>query len=185
MMNKNKFFRQVHIYIGLFFLPLAFLYAITGFAYLVGFDGDSGAKIQSYKIQATIQKDDEAKFLITFLEQNHLKLPSSLKPKPNKKGNGIELGGINYTTSIIKIDENTYEIITKTRSLLGNMISLHKNKGMWYFSILGLAFASAMIMLYISGILITLVAIRKDRKKQIVVLTLGFIITLIVAYFSV
>ncbi|WP_279176835.1 hypothetical protein [Campylobacter insulaenigrae] len=65
------------------------------------------------------------------------------------------------------------------------MISLHKNKGMWYFSILGLAFASAMIMLYISGILITLVAIRKDRKKQIVALTLGFIITLIVAYFSV
>ncbi|MCR6594689.1 hypothetical protein CINS5438_05935 [Campylobacter insulaenigrae] len=47
------------------------------------------------------------------------------------------------------------------------MISLHKNKGMWYFSILGLAFASAMIMLYISGILITLVAIRKDRKNKL------------------
>ncbi len=184
-MNKNKFFRQIHIYTSLFFLPLAFLYAITGFAYLAGLDGNSGAKIQSYKIQAVIQKGAEAEFLINFLQQNNLKFPSSLEPKSNKKGNGIELGSINYTATIIKLDENNYEIITKTRSLLGSMILLHKDKGMWYFSVLGLAFALAMIILYFSGILITLIAIKKDRKKQVATLILGFIVTFIVAYFSV
>ncbi|AJC86723.1 membrane protein [Campylobacter sp. RM16704] len=184
-MNKNKFFRQIHIYISLFFLPLAFLYALTGFAYIAGFDGESGAKIQNYKVQAVIQKGAEAEFLIDFLNKNSLKLPSSLEPKLNKKGNGIELGTISYTASIIKIDENNYEIITKERSLLGNMILLHKDKGMWYFSVLGLAFALAMIVLYISGLLITLIAIRKDRGKQIVVLGIGFVITLFIAYLSV
>ncbi|OCX42485.1 hypothetical protein A7X81_05250 [Campylobacter ornithocola] len=184
-MNKNKLFRQIHIYISLFFLPLAFLYAITGFAYIAGFDGESGAKIQSYKIQAVIQEGAETDFLIDFLKKNNLKLPSSLEPKLNKEGNGIELGTINYTSSIIKIDKNNYEIITKDRSLLGNMILLHKDKGMWYFSVLGLAFALAMVILYVSGLLITIIAIRKDRGKQIAVLSAGFIITLIIAYLSV
>ncbi|EAI5560933.1 hypothetical protein B1916_06135 [Campylobacter lari] len=184
-MNKNKLFRQIHIYISLFFLPLAFLYAVTGFAYIAGFDGESGAKIQTQKVQAIIQEGAEAEFLIDFLKKNNLKLPSSLEPKLNKKGNGIELGAINYTVSIIKIDENNYEIITKERSLLGNMILLHKDKGMWYFSVLGLAFALAMIILYISGLLITIIAIRKDRGKQIAVLGVGFVITLIIAYLSV
>ncbi|MFG5141969.1 hypothetical protein O8I45_09085, partial [Campylobacter lari] len=97
----------------------------------------------------------------------------------------IELGTINYTASIVKLDENNYKIITRERSLLGNMILLHKDKGMWYFSVLGLAFALAMIILYISGLLITLIAIRKDRGKQIAVLGAGFAITLIIAYLSV
>ncbi|WP_139452397.1 hypothetical protein [Campylobacter armoricus] len=184
-MNKNKLFRQIHIYISLFFLPLAFLYAITGFAYIAGLDGESGAKIQDYKIQAVIQEGAEAEFLIDFLKKNNLKLPSSLEPKLNKKGNGIEIGTISYTASIIKLDENHYKITTKSRSLLGNMILLHKDKGMWYFSVLGLAFALAMIILYISGLLITLIAIRKDRGKQIAILGIGFAITLIIAYLSI
>ncbi|CAM4152619.1 hypothetical protein [Campylobacter armoricus] len=184
-MNKNKLFRQIHIYISLFFLPLAFLYAITGFAYIAGLDGESGAKIQDYKIQAVIQEGAEAEFLIDFLKKNNLKLPSSLEPKLNKKGNGIEIGTISYTAGIIKLDENHYKITTKSRSLLGNMILLHKDKGMWYFSVLGLAFALAMIILYISGLLITLIAIRKDRGKQIAILGIGFAITLIIAYLSI
>ncbi|MBF7045987.1 hypothetical protein IY974_05360 [Campylobacter volucris] len=185
-MNKNKIFRQIHIYISLFFLPLAFLYAITGFSFLAGIDGDVGSKIQEYKVQAVIQKGAEAEFLIDFLKQNNLALPSSLEPKFNKKNhNIIEIGKLHYSVSIEKINENEYKISTKTRSLLGDMILLHKDKGMWYFSILGLAFALAMIILYFSGLLITLVAIRKDRGKQITVLILGFIVTLTIAYFSV
>ncbi|AJC91275.1 membrane protein [Campylobacter subantarcticus] len=184
-MNKNKLFRQIHIYISLFFLPLAFLYALTGFAYLAGFNGESGAKVQNYKVQAIIQEGAEAEFLIDFLQKNNLKLPLSLEPKLNKKNGAIELGIINYTASILKISENNYKITTKTRSLLGNMVLLHKDKGMWYFSVLGLAFALAMIILYISGLLITIITIHKDRGKQIAVLSAGFIITLIIAYLSV
>lgn len=41
-MNKNKFFRQFHIYLSLFFLPCAFIFALTGIAYIFGINQDIG-----------------------------------------------------------------------------------------------------------------------------------------------
>lgn len=184
MINKNKLFRQAHIYISLFFLPLAFLYAVTGFAYIVGFDDDSGARIERYVIQDYPSSSSKKEILLEYLNKNNIKIPSTLDEKKTKSGDGIQIGGVHYSASIVNLGDNNYEVMIKERSLLGDLIMLHKDKGMWYFSVLGLALAAALIILYISGILITLVAIRKDRNKQILTLVIGFLVTFVVAYAS-
>ena len=47
----TKQFRNIHIYLSLFFLPIALMYAITGILYISGFNQDSGASKQTYKIR--------------------------------------------------------------------------------------------------------------------------------------
>ena len=62
---------------------------------------------------------------------------------------------------------------------------LHKAKAMWYFNILAVGFGITLVLLYVSGLMITLFNIKKNRKSQYVTLTLGFIVTLILGILSV
>ncbi|MFQ6342673.1 hypothetical protein [Campylobacter sp. VTCC 70190] len=187
MINKNKLFRQIHIYVSLFFLPCAVLFAFTGIAYIFGFNQDVGIKKESYILQKNIQPGKEKEELIQFLQENKLKIPSDTELKQGRgKGNNAAstMGGVHYSIDMIAKDNNSYEITLKTRSLLGDMIMLHKDKGAWYFSVLSVGFGVVLFLLYLSGLMITLFANKKDRNKQYLVLASGFIITLLLAYFS-
>ncbi|TKX31666.1 hypothetical protein [Campylobacter aviculae] len=183
MPNKNKLFRQIHIYVSLFFLPCALIFATTGIAYIFGFNQDTGLKVQNYKLVRHIEEGKEREALIEYLIENNLKLPSNTNIIKSKN-KGIAIGGIHYSANIAPINENEYLITLKTRSLLGDMIMLHKDKGLWYFSILSVGFGITLFLLYISGIAITLFANKKDRKKQFLILGMGFFVTIILAYFS-
>ncbi|MCH5337030.1 MAG: hypothetical protein J1D99_06430, partial [Campylobacter sp.] len=69
-MNKNKLFRQIHIYLSLFFLPCAFIFALTGIVYIFGINQDVGLKEQSYILEEKIEKGKEIESLLSFLKQN-------------------------------------------------------------------------------------------------------------------
>lgn len=181
MINKNKLFRQIHIYISLFFLPLALLYALTGMAYILGFDQDSGLKENTYNVNFEIQEGKEKELVTNFLKENNIKLPKD-EIMEAKDGDFV-LGSAAYSVELHQ-NEGKFVLITKERSFLGNMIMLHKNKVAWYFSVLGIAFGLTLLTLYLSGIMITLVAIKKDRRNQILTILAGFIVTSIVAYLS-
>lgn len=182
-MNKNKLFRQIHIYLSLFFLPCAFIFALTGIVYIFGINQDVGLKEQSYILEEKIEKGKEIESLLSFLKQNNIKIPSNTKPIKSKT-KGISIGSTHYSVSIMENGENQYKITTKTRSLLGDLIMLHKDKGAWYFSVLSVGFGIALFLLYFSGLIITLFANKKDRKSQIFVLVIGILITFILAYAS-
>lgn len=181
MINKNKLFRQIHIYISLFFLPLALLYALTGMAYILGFDQDSGLKENTYNVNFEIQEGKEKELVTNFLKENNIKLPKD--EIMEAKDGDFALGSTAYSVELHQ-NEGKFMLITKERSFLGNMIMLHKNKVAWYFSVLGIAFGLTLLVLYLSGIMITLVAIKKDRRNQILTILAGFIVTSIVAYLS-
>ncbi|MGJ0112926.1 hypothetical protein [Campylobacter molothri] len=183
MIRKNKIFRQIHIYLSLFFLPCALIFAISGITYILGFNQNVGLKVQTYKLNQYIQKGKEREALIEYLIENKLKLPSNIEPIKSKN-KGITIGTVHYSANIAPINENEYLITLNTRSLLGDMIMLHKDKGLWYFSILSIGFGVTLFLLYISGLIITFFANKKDRKKQLFVLSLGFLITFILAYMS-
>ncbi|MBZ7934564.1 hypothetical protein H2275_05095 [Campylobacter sp. W0065] len=183
MIRKNKIFRQIHIYLSLFFLPCALIFAISGITYILGFNQNVGLKVQTYKLNQYIQKGKEREALIEYLIENKLKLPSNIEPIKSKN-KGITIGTVHYSANIAPINENEYLITLNTRSLLGDMIMLHKDKGLWYFSILSIGFGVTLFLLYISGLIITFFANKKDRKRQLFVLSLGFLITLILAYMS-
>ncbi|MBZ7940993.1 hypothetical protein [Campylobacter molothri] len=183
MIRKNKIFRQIHIYLSLFFLPCALIFAISGITYILGFNQNVGLKVQTYKLNQYIQKGKEREALIEYLIENKLKLPSNIEPIKSKN-KGITIGTVHYSANIAPINENEYLITLNTRSLLGDMIILHKDKGLWYFSILSVGFGVTLFLLYISGLIITFFANKKDRKRQLFVLSLGFLITFILAYMS-
>ncbi|MBZ7948352.1 hypothetical protein H2256_05205 [Campylobacter sp. RM9929] len=183
MIRKNKIFRQIHIYLSLFFLPCALIFAISGITYILGFNQNVGLKVQTYKLNQYIQKGKEREALIEYLIENKLKLPSNIEPIKSKN-KGITIGTVHYSANIAPINENEYLITLNTRSLLGDMIMLHKDKGLWYFSILSIGFGVTLFLLYISGLIITFFTNKKDRKRQLFVLSLGFLITFILAYMS-
>ncbi|MBM0637750.1 hypothetical protein LNU06_07290 [Campylobacter sp. VicNov18] len=184
MMNKNKLLRQMHIYLSLFFLPCALLFALTGIAYIFNINQNVGLKVEKYKLVKTIEHGKEKEALIEFLKENGLKIPSNTNIIKNKKNKGVSIGGIHYSANIVQRSANEYIITLQTRSLLGDIIMLHKDKGAWYFSVLSVGFGIALFMLYISGLAITLVASKKDRNKQFFVLGLGIVVSLFLAYMS-
>lgn len=189
MINKNKLFRQIHIYVSLFFLPCAVLFALTGIVYILGADQDTGLKVENYKLVKNIEAGKEKDALVQFLQENNLKIPSdtvSTKGKGQGKGKSrsITMGGVHYNVTMTPVAQNEYAITLKTRSLLGDMIMLHKDKGAWYFSVLSIAFGIALFLLYISGLIITLFASKKDRQKQLATLGAGIVITILLAYLS-
>lgn len=183
MINKNKLFRQIHIYVSLFFLPCAVLFALTGIVYILGADQDTGLKVENYKLVKNIEAGKEKDALIQYLQENNLKIPSNTEVIKGKD-KGVTIGGAHYSANIALIAQNEYAITLKTRSLLGDMIMLHKDKGAWYFSVLSIAFGVALFLLYISGLIITLFASKKDRQKQLATLGAGIVITILLAYLS-
>ena len=209
MINKNKLFRQIHIYVSLFFLPCAVLFALTGIAYILGADQDTGLKVETYKLVKNIEPGKEKDALIQYLQENNLKVPSDAEATQGKgkganmggihhnanaapanvkagkgKNNEITIGGAHYSANITPVAQNEYVITLKTRSLLGDMIMLHKDKGAWYFSVLSIGFGISLFLLYISGLIITLFASKKDRQKQLATLGAGVVITILLAYLS-
>ncbi len=90
MINKNKLFRQIHIYVSLFFLPCAVLFALTGIAYILGADQDTGLKVETYKLVKNIEPGKEKDALIQYLQENNLKVPSDAEATQGK-GKGANM----------------------------------------------------------------------------------------------
>ncbi len=66
---------QIHLYLSLFFLPAALIYAITGVFYIFEIRQNSGANIIEIKLDSMPQKGDEKEFIITTLQEHQLKVP--------------------------------------------------------------------------------------------------------------
>lgn len=159
----TKQFRNLHIYLSLFFLPLALLYAITGILYMSGINQDSGAIKHQYTLTQEIQKGQEVTALIQFLKDNNLKVPFNTTPKKGRMG-AITIGGTHYSASIVNSRDSTYTITTVQRSLIGDMVMLHKAKAKWYFDVLAVGFGITLILLYVSGLIITLFNSKKIAR---------------------
>lgn len=183
-MNKTKFFRYLHIYVSLFFLPVALLYAVSGVAYIFGADHNTLATHQTYTAQGIqlVQGNEQAQILGILAAQG-IKAPDDTTIRADRKQGGVTMGG-HYSVNA-KPQGGDLLITATTRSLLGDIIILHKDKGGWYFSILAVGFGVTLVLLYVSGLMITLFASKKDRTPQLIVLALGVLACLILGYASV
>ena len=182
MINKNKLFRNIHIYVSLFFLPVALIYAFSGLAYILGADENTLSSKQSYKLEQTSLVEESTQIL-ALLRENGIKEPSSKSLRADRKQGGLSMGGVHYSVNLRQEGEDLL-ITTTTRSLLGDIILLHKDKGEWYFRILSIGFGLSLILLYLSGLMISFFASKKDRKPQLFVLALGILSSVVLAYLS-
>lgn len=177
----GKFSRQIHIYVSLFFLPLALLYALSGVLFLCGFNQDSGAEKKTLYLQKRMDKSSIAEDVQSLLQDNHIALPKDFEPK-KAKGGGIMYGTPAY--SVVVRDTNkgvSVEVIE--RSFIGLVMLLHKGKAKWYFDVLAYGFALALVLLYVSGLVMA--NLHKIRKKAWMTVWAGFVIALVLGYLSV
>lgn len=177
----GKLFRQIHIELSLFFLPLALLYAITGALYLSGFNQDWGAKIWKFTLPQISKEDLPATI-------NNELLKNGLSPIKNSelkkgKGNSLMLGGAAYSVLVTE-DKNGWNMKVIKRGFWGNLIMLHKGKAKWYFDVLAYAFAFSLMVFYFSGLMMTRFC-HKRRARALFVVVFGFVITAILGYLSV
>lgn len=177
----GKIFRQIHIELSLFFLPLALLYVFSGAFYLSGFNQDSGAKIWKFNLPL-VEKNQLPQVLNDVLAKNGLR---SIEDKELKKGKNqtLVLGGVNYSATLTKGKE-AWDAKIVQRSFMGNLMMLHKGKGKWYFDVLAFAFAFSLLLFYFSGLIMTKFC-NKRRKQAFLTLFLGTLLVFIVGYMSV
>lgn len=178
-MGKN--FRLLHIYISLFFLPLALLYAVSGVLFLCGFNQDSGADKKTFYLNTPFVPQKIPAQVKELLEQNNLKLPSSFEPKKAKWG-GVMFGTPNYSVVARQKDKGVSVEVTQ-RSVIGLVMLLHKGKAKWYFDILAYGFALALAMLYISGLIIA--NLNKIKTKAYLSVIAGFLAVIVLGCLSV
>ena len=182
-MNKYKFFLQFHIYLSLFFLPVALLYAVSGLAYIFGANQDFMATKNSYKTNLVLQKGAEQEAVLQFLKEQNIKIPNDVNLKKDKKQGGLTMGTASYSINV-KQAKDELVVTTTKRSFLGNIIMLHKDKTGWYFRILSISFGFSLMLFYLSGLMITFFANKKERKAQLLVIAAGILTSVVLGYIS-
>ncbi len=183
----KKLFRKIHLYLALFTIPIGIMVGLTGALYILGINQDTGAKTKTYIVDQSIPKGEEVVFLQKWTKENNVKMPKTNISLDRTKTNRV-VGSAGYTITL-KDKENTTEIITLDRSILGKMIMLHKAKGGLLFKIMMVLYGIVLIGFYISGL--TIAVFKKNVNGKLVpktenfyVIVAGFIITIILAVLS-
>lgn len=179
-MKLKKLSREFHIYVSVFLLPMALLFAITGIVYILGINQDFGATKEKWVIQKSIPQDKQFDFLMDFMKKQNIAFPDDINPT-NFRG-ALMIGSAKYSVTINSQNDKT-TIETIKRGFLGNMIMLHKAKAKWYFDVLSIAFGISLVLFYVSGVIMT-ACCKNNRKEILITFGLGFIITAILAYIS-
>lgn len=147
---------KIHGYISMFFLPLAFIYAVTGGLIILGERGDLAREKHIITLEnpdlsdVAAQKAVIAKFLLGRGEKN---LPVG---EPKFSRNEIYWGIPSSINVSLSNGENQGEGVLDVRKpdLLFSLVILHRARGGKIFDYFGLVFAFAMLIMYVSGIFI-------------------------------
>lgn len=174
-----KIFRKIHIYLSLFFLPVALLYALSGALYIAGIHGETQGKIV---LNAAPQPGEEISAILFALKGANLPAPQNTEPKKDKKGN-LQIGNA-FFSAALSCKGETCEVQTTKRGFIGILILLHKAKLGWYFNILAYGFALSLVIFYISGLFMTLFNSKKDRAAQYTTIALGIVVCVLLGYLS-
>ena len=183
----KKIFRKIHLYLAIFTIPVGIMVALTGALYILGVNQDTMAEKNSYTVNQIIPKGEEFAFLQTWTKENNIKMPKQ-KLSMDKSGLNRVIGSTGYSITL-KEKNGTTEINTTKRSLIGNMVMLHKAKAGILFKIMMVLYGIVLIVFYISGLIIAVFKKNVNGKlvpktESYIVIAAGFIITILFAYFS-
>lgn len=103
-----------------------------------------------------------AEIVLEILREKGLKAPSDMHFKQDLHDPGLRAGTLIYSVYVQQITPGELLISTQRRNLLGVLMWLHENEGKFYFTAAAFIFAIALLVLYFSGIIITLVAMKKE-----------------------
>ncbi len=175
---------QIHLYVSLFFIPMALIYAITGSLHIFGIRQNAGAEIVEVKVESQIAQNmrgNEQQVILETLKANGLKIPNNTEVRFFR--NSHSMGDLKYSATLAKDKEGNPVVRSVDRHWYGVLLMLHKAAGKWYFDVLAVGFSIALIVLYLSGLFLTAFCKRSWKSASIVTI-LGFVITAFVVYWS-
>jgi hypothetical protein len=175
---------RTHNYLSMFFLPVALLYAVTGGLYIMGVKGGTDRQVIEVATEQPLPQD--AGTLQAFVEA-HLQGRGLRLPEGNAQfARGRFLWGqpSGYHVMLEPLEGSTgTRILCNTPGLHSRMVMLHKAKCGTPFKVLSIAFAAAMTLIYLSGIVIGWRAVSL-RKTFMAALAGGTLVTLILVWLS-
>lgn len=184
----------LHIYISLFFIPLALMYKITGIVCIFGYFGGvdrqvvvldelQRAYLQGFDFPLGIQSEPSQREsaraqILALLAQSqninqNLAIPFNTQIKDSRDKNSFILGGTNHSIEIAK--SNPSEIIIYRNDFLANLMALHFNRAGFWFGALSFCFVVFMGITYITGLLMC--DFKRNGKKYTLTMLLGFVIS--------
>lgn len=191
MKLHRKFWMQIHLYLSLFFLPVAVIYAITGVLYIFEVRQNSGATIIDIPLDSMPSKGEEQRFILQTLESHQLKIPKDTQLKV-MKGTPF-IGNIQYSATLNKDKDGKPVLRTIDRGLYGILMLMHKSAGTKYnmggfkfsaFDCIAIGFGISMLLFYLSGLIVTSFC-KGKRKGAFLTLCAGTILTILAVWMSV
>lgn len=178
----KKLFRKIHLYIGLFTIPLGLIVGLTGVLSLVGFDKEVGEIEETYTINEIIKPGDEINFVKSWAQETEYGIPKLILTEAEDLP---AVGTASYYILIEAKDEET-ELTVYKRNFYALLASLHEGSDKWYFQAFMALFGISFLTFYITGLYITVYHKTVEgkkvlRKEYVYTIVLGFITTITLA----
>lgn len=177
---KKSIWRKIHTYVAIFFLPFMLLFAATGVGHLLGFNQFAGASKQSFIIDMPHSSDKLVlkEAIVENLAKHNLAVPGRYE---RMRDGRMIVGNAKYVASLGKKEDKMVLEYTE-RTWFGTMYAMHFGNGSDLFNVLSIIFSAFIIVMYLSGFIITSWC-KSYQKPAIISLVVGSIIV-IACYFQ-
>lgn len=182
MKLDKSLWMKVHLYLSLFFLPAALIYALTGALYIFDVRENADAHIEEFVLPSAPQKGEEQEAILSVLRAHNLKIPNDTQVRIQR--GSATMGSIKYSASITTNKQGESIVRVTDRGLYGILLLMHKAKGKFYFDIIAVGFALSLVVFYLSGLIITSFC-KKKRKQAFGAFALGLVITALAVWASI
>ncbi|MCH2039658.1 MAG: PepSY domain-containing protein [Saccharospirillaceae bacterium] len=175
----RSFWVRWHTYISCFFLPLVLLYVISGFLYLLGFEGGaaSSEKIDiqlTQEQQANFPQDEQAARQL-FTQFYSEKLPQLYYHSDHL----LSFWDIHHEVMMTEPEADGHaHIIVETNDWMRQLIYIHKGLAGELFRWLGIMLALSLVFSIISGVLVAL-AVPKMKATAIRWISIGTVVVVL------
>lgn len=170
------------MFVSIFFLPVALLYAFTGIIVLFEYQGNLFVENDNIQASKNLNIEELKRIALQYLEEKNIKLPS-MDLSVIHNGGGITIGTIVNKIAFLKGANNTINVYHMQRQgIISYLMALHFGEGKWYFDALAIAFGVCLALFYLSGLLI--INFSRHKKALIITFFLGCFISIIIGYLS-
>lgn len=154
------------------------IYAVTGGTEIFGYHGGSSEMTIEVPLDEPLADDMDAQqaFVVEQLKKNDMPIPWG---RPRIRRDQFVWGRTTGTNVILSIQgSDTVRIRVDIPDFFNRLANFHEARGGPAFNVLGAAFAIAMIVIYISGILICWKSV-KLRREIVISFCIGLAATII------
>ncbi|PAF43970.1 hypothetical protein [Helicobacter sp. 11S02596-1] len=170
----KKFYRYFHMYVSVFFLPLAILYTLSGVLALFEIHGDREVKPLAIDAMAT-NIDELREQAIIYLRKNGVQ-DEVIKFRVLDENKGLAYGNIAHTIGFFFGPGHINVFDIRQKGFLAYLMALHTGDGSDIFNYFAILFSACLLLFYVSGLL--MIKFSKHAKT----LSLAFILGLLVSF---